>query len=313
MVAARKSAPGKKKFGLTGKSLTYAIGVHVIIGVLLFVSFNFTSDNVQKPAAKPQVQPIQASVLTEAEVRKQLDVFEERENKKKLEQEQAEKKVQDLLKKQKLEEEKLVRIKKEQELQKLKVAEEAKKAEALARKQEEEKSKAELARQKQAEEKKKAELARKKKAEEEKRKAELARKKKEDEKKKAELARKKKLEEEQRKKELALKQQMEAERQQRELNSALAQYIPIIKQKVSRNWNKPADLQNGITAKVAVRLTANGEVVSAQLTRSSGNSVFDRSVVNAVYKASPLPIPQERGVNERFRELDLKFNPEDLI
>ena len=306
MVAARKSAPGKKKFGLTGKSLAYAIGVHVIIGVLLFVSFNFTSDNVQKPAAKPQVQPIQASVLTEAEVRKQLDVFEERENKKKLEQEQAEKKVQDLLKKQKLEEEKLVRIKKEQELQKLKVAEEAKKAEALARKQEEEKSKAELARQKQAEEKKKAELARKKKAE-------LARKKKEDEKKKAELARKKKLEEEQRKKELALKQQMEAERQQRELNSALAQYIPIIKQKVSRNWNKPADLQNGITAKVAVRLTANGEVVSAQLTRSSGNSVFDRSVVNAVYKASPLPIPQERGVNERFRELDLKFNPEDLI
>ena len=299
MATARKPASGKKVFGLNGRSLVFAVAIHVVIGVSLFVSFNFKSDNVAGPAARPQVQPIQASVVTEADVKKQFDAIEERENKKKLEQEQAEKKVQDLLKKQKQEEQKLAQIKKEQELQKTKAAEEIKKAKALAKKKEKEKNnKAELARKKKEDEKKKAELARKKKA---------------DEKKKAEIARKKKLADDKRKKELALQQQMEAERQKRVLNSALAQYIPIITQKVGRNWNQPTNLQRGITARVTVKLTANGEVVSAQLTRSSGDTVFDRSVVNAVYKASPLPIPRERGINEKFRELNLNFNPEDLI
>jgi colicin import membrane protein len=305
MAAVRKPEPGKKVFGLNGKSLVLAVVIHVVIGVLLFASFNFKSDNVAGPAGRPEVQPVQASVVTEAEVKKQFDAIEERENKKKLEQERAERKVQDLLKKQKQEEQKLAQIKKEQEQQKVKAAAEVKKAKALARKKEEEKNKkAELARKKKEDEKK-AELARKKKADE-KKKAELALKKKEEEK-------KKKLADDKRKKELALQQQMEAERQARVLNSALAQYIPIITQKVGRNWNQPTNLQRGITAIVAVRLTANGEVVSAQLTRSSGDSVFDRSVVNAVYKASPLPIPRERGVNEKFRELNLNFNPEDLI
>ena len=306
MNAMRSTSSRRNRFSLTGKSLVYAIGIHVVIGVLLFASFNFHSDNVIKPAAKPPVQPIQANAVTEAELQQQFDIIEERENRVKREKEQAEREVQELKKKQQQEAEKLAQIKKEQEIQKKKAEEEAK---ALAKK-EEERKKAEIARKKKAEEEKKqAELARKKK-EEEKRKAEIAKKKAEEEKKKKEeLARKKKLEEEKRKKELALQQQLEQER----LNSALNQYIPIIVQKVGRNWNQPGNLQRGITADVSVRLTAAGEVVSAQLTRSSGDSVFDRSVVNAVYKASPLPIPQERGVNERFRELTLKFNPEDLI
>ena len=299
MGAVRNSPDRRKRFALTGKSLLYAIGIHVAIGIMLFASFNFHSSNVLKPAAKPPVQPIQASAVTEAELQQQFDIIEERENRIKREKEQAEREVQELRKKQQQETEKLAQIKKEQELQKKKAEEEAKAEIARKKKAEEEKKQAELARKKKEEEKRKAEIA-KKKAEEEK-------------KKKEELARKKKLEEEKRKKELALQQQLEQERQQQQFNSALNQYIPIIVQKVGRNWNQPGNLQRGITADVSVRLTAAGEVVSAQLTRSSGDSVFDRSVVNAVYKASPLPIPQERGVNERFRELTLKFNPEDLI
>jgi|GEM_PF-1043287 len=300
--AQRKPSAKKKNFGLTRKSLIYAIGIHIVIAVLLLVSFNFNTGQMKFSAAKPKTQPIQATAVAEADLKKQLQVIEDRENKKKLEQQQAEKIVQELKKKQQQEQEKLAQLKKEQELLKKKEADKIKA---------EEMKKSALAKKKKAEENKKAELARKKK-EEEKKRAELARKKKEGEQKKAELARKKKLEEEKRKKE-ELAAKLEAERQQRMVSSALNQYIPIITQKVSRNWNKPASVQRGITAKVAVRLTSSGEVVSAELIRSSGNSVFDRSVVNAVYKASPLPIPQERGVNERFRELDLNFNPEDLI
>jgi len=300
--ATRKPAARKRTIGLTRKSLIYAVGIHVAIAVVLLVSFNFNASQPKLGTQKAKIQPIQATVVAEADLKKQMQVIEDRENRKKQEELEAEKKVQELKKQQQQEQEKLARIKKEQEQLKKKEAEQ-KKAEEL--------KKTELAKKKkQEEENKKVELARKKKAEEEK-KAELARKKKEEERQKAELARKKKLEEEKRKKELA--DRLEAERQQQMVASALNQYIPIITQKVSRNWNRPANVQSGITANVAVRLTSNGDVLSAELVRSSGNPVFDRSVVNAVLKASPLPIPQERGVNERFRELKLNFNPEDLI
>lgn len=293
--AKRKSAATKKTPGLSRKSLIYAVGIHVFVAVLLLVSFNFRSDQPKFSAAKPKTQPIQAKAVSEADLDKQMQVIEDRENKKKQEKIAAEKKVQELKQQREKDKEKLAKIKKEQEL--------------LKKKEADKKKQSELAKKKKAEEKKKAELAKKKKAED-KKKAELVRKKKEEEKKKAELARKKKAEEK-RKKELA--ERLEAERRQQQVASAINQYIPIIVQKVGRNWNRPANVQSGITANVAVRLTANGDVVSAELVRSSGNPVFDRSVVNAVLKASPLPIPQARGVNEVFLNLNLNFNPEDLI
>ena len=287
-----------RKFGVTTKSFIYAIGIHAFIGALLLVSFNFDLGRVIPPSVKQESQPVQATVLTEADVQKQLEVIEAKEKEKKLEEQQAEKRLKDLL-----EQTKQAKQKRKEEQKKLaKVEEEKKKAEALAKKKEQEKKKkAELAKAK----KEKERLAKAKKEEERKRKEA-------EKKKQAELARKKK-EEEKRRKELALKQKLEEERQQAAFNSLLAQYTPIIRQKVSRNWNQPSSTQRGIAAQVIVKLTATGEVISAKITRSSGNSVFDRSVENAVYKASPLPIPQERGINEKFRNLNLTFKPEDLI
>lgn len=295
-----------KRFGLTTKSLIYALGIHAIIGVLLFVSFRTDVSKVIQVPVKTQADTVEATVLTEAEVEKQMEIIAHKENEKKLEEEKAEQRLQDLLRqtreaeeKAKQEQQRLAEIKKQKELEEKRAADK-KKAEIAAKKKKEEER---LAKAKQEEERKRLEAEKKKKAE-------IARKKKlEEEKRKQELARKKKLEEEKRAKELALQNKLKEERKQ----AALAEFIPIIQQKVGRNWNQPGNVQTGIAAKVAVRLSATGEVISAEVTRSSGNSVFDRSVVNAVYKASPLPIPQERGVNEEFRVLSLNFRPEDLI
>lgn len=291
----------RRRFGLTTKSLVYAIGIHAFVGVLLLVSFNFDLGKIMQPPAMPQSQPVQATVVKESDVQKQLAVIED---KKKLEEQQAKKRLDEILKKTKEAEQK--KKQEQQKLAELKKQKEAQTKKALEKKKAEE----------QAEQKKKEELAKAKKEKERlaMAKKEEERKRKEAEKKKqAELARKKKEQEEKRAKELALQQKLEEERQQAAFNSMLAQYEPIIRQKVSRNWNRPSGAQAGITAQVSVRLTATGEVISAKVTRSSGNSVFDRSVENAVYKASPLPIPQERGINEKFRNLNLRFKPEDLI
>ena len=114
-----------KKYGLTTKSLVYAIGIHAFIAALLLVSFNFDLGKAISPAAKPTAEPVQASVVAEADVQKQLAAIEARENKKKLEQQEAEKRLQDLLlqakeaeKKKKQEQQKLAEIKKQKEAEK---------------------------------------------------------------------------------------------------------------------------------------------------------------------------------------------------
>jgi len=63
---------------------------------------------------------------------------------------------------------------------------------------------------------------------------------------------------------------------------------------------------------VEVRLLPGGDVVpgSVQVVQSSGNDAFDRSVVAAVYKATPLPVPSGR-LFEQFREPNFKFKAEN--
>ncbi|MGH8624694.1 MAG: TonB family protein [Gammaproteobacteria bacterium] len=55
---------------------------------------------------------------------------------------------------------------------------------------------------------------------------------------------------------------------------------------------------------------SNGEVVSAQVVESSGNTLFDRQCEIATQKASPLPVPPEQRLFETyFQEVDIRFNP----
>lgn len=88
-------------------------------------------------------------------------------------------------------------------------------------------------------------------------------------------------------------------------------YRAVIRQKVSRNWIKPAAIGEGMECIVRVRLVAGGEVINAEVVKSSGDAAFDRSVESAVYKAAPLPVPSEADMFEYFRDIEFLFRPED--
>ncbi len=90
----------------------------------------------------------------------------------------------------------------------------------------------------------------------------------------------------------------------------MARIESLIRQKVERNWVRPAGWTKGMECVVRVRLAPTGEVMNATIARPSGSPAFDRSVENAVYKASPLPLPEDKGLFEHFRELELRFRPE---
>lgn len=199
-------------------------------------------------------------------------------------------------------------------------AEARKKAEAEKRHQDELKKKqAEELRKKQEEEKvKERELAERNKKEAE----ELARKKKEAEEQEikiraAELERKNEEKRQQKLTEQALQEQLAAEEKARHQATFAARsasevdkYKVLIRQRVSRSWNRPGGIAKGLKCVVRVRLTPSGEVLSAAVVRSSGNPIFDRSVEYAVYKAAPLPLPEDPALFDNFRDIEFLFSPE---
>jgi colicin import membrane protein len=199
----------------------------------------------------------------------------------------------------------------------------------LERRREQELAEAKRQREQQEHEKKLAEdrrrqeqarLAEQKRKDDERRKAEAEKKRKEQEKRETEARQKKETEERRKAAESSLKEQLASEEKERveaharaeqaaRAASERARFEALIHQKVDRNWVRLPSWTSDMQCVVRVRLNPTGEVIQVTVVRRSGNDAFDRSVENAVYKASPLPLPEDKGLFEHFRELELKFRP----
>jgi len=256
------------------RAFVYALLVHAAVIAVVVVGFRWTSDT-----AAPVGKPVQAIAVEDP-------------NKRKLEEEENRKRADD---KRRADEERRL-----QEQQRREKEEEARRAQQ--QKDEAEKKRQAEAKRKQDEEAEKKKQAEAKRKQEEARAAE--------EKKRQEAESRKAAEE-------AVRQQIAAEEQARVEAARAARaateaekYKILIKQKVSRNWSRPAGAKTGLKCVVRVRLAPGGDVLQANVVRSSGDGVFDRSVENAVYKAAPLPLPAETDLFEYFRDIEFLFNPE---
>lgn len=195
--------------------------------------------------------------------------------------------------------------------------------EAQRRRQEEERARQqaiedEKRQQEAAQKQRQAELARKREAERERQEAERKKQLEAEQMHQAELRREQELAERQKQAEQALQAQLAAEEEQRQEAARAARamaeaekYKVLIRQKVSRNWSRPPSSAGGLQCVVRVRLVPGGEVLQATVVRSSGDAPFDRSVENAVYKASPLPLPEDPELFSYFREIEFVFSPKE--
>lgn len=78
--------------------------------------------------------------------------------------------------------------------------------------------------------------------------------------------------------------------------SDLALYYAIVQQAMYGAWQQPATVAKGVSAEVALRIARNGAVLQRRMTRGSGNSLMDESVMRAVESVSRLkPLPPEIG------------------
>lgn len=92
-------------------------------------------------------------------------------------------------------------------------------------------------------------------------------------------------------------------------SSAMARYSFAIQQKIQRNWVKPASAQPGIECVIDVRLARGGDVLTAIVGRCNGDAAVRRSIEAAVFKASPLPEPEDPNLFQR--DLRITFKPEE--
>lgn len=93
---------------------------------------------------------------------------------------------------------------------------------------------------------------------------------------------------------------------QLQLNLADSGVVSAIRAKVEQNWFIPPGKDTrGLSVTVAVSMAADGNLTSIRVTQSSGDGAFDSSLVRAIRKAVPLPIPHDKY--DTFRELELSF------
>ncbi|MEM7081948.1 MAG: cell envelope integrity protein TolA [Pseudomonadota bacterium] len=90
-------------------------------------------------------------------------------------------------------------------------------------------------------------------------------------------------------------------------NGLLAQYIAQIVAKVERNWNRPPSAGEGLSCTVKASQLPGGEVATVEIVECNGDAVVQRSIENAVFKASPLPEPADPTLFER--NLVFRFEP----
>lgn len=237
----------------------------------------------------------------QAEIEKQQMAEERKKAEKERQQAEATRKKADAEKKRLAEE-----AKKQAEAEKKRQAEEVKKqAEAEKKRKEEEARK-----QAEAEKKRQAEEAKKKAEAEKKRKAEEARKKAEAEKKRqAEEAARKAREAKEAAEQQAILDSLQGDIDSRAKEDAISRYAAAIEAKVQDRWTLPPNLPTGLKTKLTITSNSNGLVKDVRISQSSGNSAFDNSALEAVKRASPLPLPDKVEWAKEFAVFDFWFEP----
>ena len=327
----RDSSPSQSYFWPT----VLAVGLHVIIFGLLFVSFSMTPE---LPPSKPIVQATLYQLKSQSQATTQTNQKIAGEAKKTAaKQYEAEQMEQRKIEQQKQAAAKAAEQKKAEEARKAEAAKAAADKAAAAKKAEEAKKveqqkQAEIAKKKAAEElakKKAAEEAKKKAAEEAKKKAAEEAKKKaaaeaakkkaaEEAKKKAAAEAARKAAEDKKAQALAELLSDTTERQQAMADThgdqVAGNFDDLIRLRAAEGWTRPPSARNNMTVQLQVNMLPDGTITNVSVSRSSGDVPFDNSAVAAVKNIGRLTEMQGLSPQEfqPYRSFKMTFTPEDL-
>jgi len=94
--------------------------------------------------------------------------------------------------------------------------------------------------------------------------------------------------------------------------SLIGEYTDKIKAKIRGNVNKTLCGDGNPELRFEISLLPTGELSGTpKITKSSGNAACDDAVERAIIASEPLPLPSEPAALAKFRNLNLKFRPND--
>jgi colicin import membrane protein len=85
------------------------------------------------------------------------------------------------------------------------------------------------------------------------------------------------------------------------------EYRALLVQAIERNWIRPPSARAGLACTLYVNQATGGTVVDVKIGPCNGDEAVRESIVNAVYRASPLPAPGDPRAFER--RLEIVFMP----
>lgn len=90
---------------------------------------------------------------------------------------------------------------------------------------------------------------------------------------------------------------------------ALATWKQQIEARLRQNWIKPPTAREGIDCVLTVTQVPGGQVVNATIGTCNGDTAVRQSIIDAAYRASPLPPPPDPSLFQRV--LIIHFTPTD--
>ncbi|MCB5190549.1 TonB C-terminal domain-containing protein [Methylobacillus arboreus] len=94
--------------------------------------------------------------------------------------------------------------------------------------------------------------------------------------------------------------------------SEIDKYIGQIQAKIKRNVNRQLCGTGKPELEVGISLMPTGEVIGVpRILKSSGLPACDEAIERAILQAQPLPVPSQPELFSRFRDLRLKFRPNE--
>ena len=97
------------------------------------------------------------------------------------------------------------------------------------------------------------------------------------------------------------------------VNQVINVYKARIVSAISHRWWVPTQIDAGVSCRLLIDVGPGGVVLNARILVSSGNPGLDHSVLSAVHKASPLPVPDDPNLFDKFRRLRLTVHPEGVL
>jgi colicin import membrane protein len=87
----------------------------------------------------------------------------------------------------------------------------------------------------------------------------------------------------------------------------LDEYRAALVQVIERNWIKPVTARSGLECVLLVDQAQGGTVLAVRIGRCNGDEAVRESIVTAVHRASPLPLPRDPRAFQR--RLEIVFKP----